>query len=410
MCRLVGNLYRNDTGGDSVYISKKVQSIKPSSTLAIDSKAKALKQQGVDIINFGVGEPDFDTPINIKEAAISAIEAGFTKYCPVSGTPEIKSAIISKLKRDNRLAYTPEEIIVSNGAKHSLYNFFQSVIDYEDEVIIPAPYWVSYVDMVILAGGKPVIVQTSDKINFKITPENIEESLTHKTKAVVINSPSNPTGTMYTTEELEAIAQVCVKNNLLIVSDDIYEKLVYDDFKFASIAEFSSETKDLTIVINGVSKAYAMTGWRIGYAAGPKNIISAMAKVQSQSTSNASSISIKAAVEALNGTQKCVEHMRKEYEKRRDYIVKRLNAIKGVKCRNPEGAFYVFPNVKSFFGKTVKSDTELTDYLLNTAKTAVVPGSAFGADEHIRLSYATSMENIKTGIDRLEEALQNLKN
>jgi aspartate aminotransferase len=397
-----------------MYISKRVRSIKPSSTLAIDSKAKTLKQQGVDIINFGVGEPDFDTPTNIKEAAISAINTGFTKYCSVSGTPEIKSAIISKLERDNKLAYTPEEIIVSNGAKHSLYNFFQSVIDYENEVIIPAPYWVSYVDMVILAGGKPVVVQTSDKVDFKITPEDIEESLTHKTKAIVINSPSNPTGAMYTIKELEAIAQVCVKNNILIVSDDIYEKLVYDDFKFASVAGLSSKTKELTIVINGVSKAYAMTGWRIGYAAGPKNIISAMTKVQSQSTSNASSISIKAAVEALNGTQKCIEYMRQEYEKRRNYIVKRLNAIKGIKCRNPKGAFYVFPNIKFFFGKTfngktVESSTELTDYLLNTAKTAVVPGSAFGADEHIRLSYATSMENIKTGIDRLEEALQNLQ-
>jgi aspartate aminotransferase len=402
------------TMGGLMCISKKVQSVKPSSTLAIDSKAKALKQQGVDIINFGVGEPDFDTPTNIKEAAISAIKAGFTKYCSVSGTPEIKSAIISKLERDNGLMYTPEEIIVSNGAKHSLYNFFQSVIDYEDEVIIPAPYWVSYVDMVILAGGKPVVIQTNDKVNFKITPENIEESLTRKTKAIIINSPSNPTGIMYTIKELKAIAEVCVKNNLLIVSDDIYEKLVYDDSKFVSIAELSSEVKKLTIVINGVSKAYAMTGWRIGYAAGQKNIISAMTKVQSQSTSNASSISIKAAVEALNGTQKCVEYMRSEFEKRRDYIVERLNAIKGVKCSNPNGAFYVFPNIKFFFGKTfngkiVKSDVELTDYLLNTAKTAVVPGSAFGANEHIRLSYATSMENIKTGTDRLERALQNLQ-
>jgi len=397
-----------------MYVSKRVQSIKPSPTLAVDSKAKALKEQGTDIINFGVGEPDFDTPANIKEAAILAIKSGFTKYCSVSGTLEIKNAVINKLKRDNGLVYTPEEIIVSSGAKHSLYNFFQSIIDYGDEVIIPAPYWVSYTDMVILAGGKPILIQTNDKVNFKITPESIERSLTHKTKAIIINSPSNPTGITYTTKELEAIAQVCVKNKLLIVSDEIYEKLIYDGFKFASIAELSRETKELTIVINGVSKAYAMTGWRIGYAAGPKNIISAMTKVQSQSTSNASSISIKAAVEALNGTQKYVEYMRKEFEKRRNYIVKRLNAIKGIKCRNPEGAFYVFPNIKSFFGKTfngkaVKSDIELTDYLLNTAKTAVVPGSAFGDSEYVRISYATSIENIKTGINRLEVALQNLQ-
>lgn len=284
-------------------ISKRVLSIKPSPTLAIDAKAKALKQQGVDVINFGVGEPDFDTPANIKEAAITAINAGFTKYCPVAGTPELKNAIINKLKRDNGLAYAPDEIIVSSGAKHSIYNLIQSVIDDGDEVIIPAPYWVSYTDIVILAGGKPVIINTSDKTNFKIIPENIEKVLTSKTKAIIVNSPSNPTGVTYAVDELKAIAQVCVKNKILIISDDIYEKLVYDNFKFTSIAEVSPEAKESTIVINGVSKAYSMTGWRIGYAAGSKNIISAMTKTQSQSTSNASSISIKAAVEALNGTQ-----------------------------------------------------------------------------------------------------------
>ncbi|MDR0800607.1 MAG: pyridoxal phosphate-dependent aminotransferase [Endomicrobium sp.] len=394
-----------------MHISKRVLSIKPSPTLAIDAKAKALKQQGVDVINFGVGEPDFDTPTNIKGAAITAINAGFTKYCPVAGTTELKNAIINKLKRDNGLTYAPDEIIVSSGAKHSIYNLIQSVINDGDEVIIPAPYWVSYTDIVILAGGKPVIINTSDKTNFKIIPENIEKVLTSKTKAIIVNSPSNPTGVTYTIDELKAIAQVCVKNKILIISDDIYEKLVYDDFKFTSIAEVSPEVKESTVVINGVSKAYSMTGWRIGYAAGSKDIISAMTKIQSQSTSNASSISIKAAVEALNGTQQYVESMRKEFEKRRNYILERLNEIKGIECRKPEGAFYVFPNIKAFLGKSfngknINTDIELADYLLDVAKIAVIPGSAFGADGYIRLSYATSIENIKAGIDRLETALK----
>jgi aspartate aminotransferase len=394
-----------------MHISKRVQSIKPSSTLAIDAKAKTLKQQGIAVINFGAGEPDFDTPKNIKDAAIDAINSGFTKYCPVAGTLEIKNAIINKLKRDNNLTYAPEEIIVSCGAKHSLYNIFQATIDDGDEVIIPAPYWVSYPDMVILAGGKPVIIKTSDKTNFKITPENVEKVITSKTKAIIINSPSNPTGCTYSARELKTIAQICGKNNIFIISDEIYEKLVYDNFKFTSIAETTSETKDITIVVNGVSKAYAMTGWRIGYAVGPKNIISAMSKIQSQSTSNATSISIKAAVEALNGTQEYVESMKKEFKKRRDYIVERLNEINDISCAKPEGAFYVFPNIstllgKTFNGKTINTDIEFADYLLDVAKIAVVPGSAFGAEGYIRLSYATSIENIREGIDRLEATLK----
>jgi aspartate aminotransferase len=394
-----------------VNISKRVQSIKPSPTLAIDAKAKALKAQGLDIINFGVGEPDFDTPQSIKNAAINAINSGFTKYCPVPGTLEIKNAIIEKLKRDNGLVYAPEQIIVSSGAKHSLYNLFQSIIDDGDEVIVPSPYWVSYPDMIALAGGKSVIVQTTDKTNFKATPENIEKVLTPKTKAIVINSPSNPTGVTYSQEDLKSIADVCVKHKIFIISDDIYEKLVYDNFKFTSIAQVSPQAKEITIIINGVSKAYAMTGWRIGYTAGPKDIISAMSKIQSQSTSNACSISIKAAVEALNGSQECIEDMRKEFEKRRDYIVTRLNSIHGITCRKPEGAFYVFPNIKGLFGKTfnsktINTDLEFADYLLNYAKIAVVPGTAFGAEGYIRLSYATSIENIKSGMDRLETALK----
>jgi aspartate aminotransferase len=392
-------------------ISQRVQSIKPSPTLAIDSKAKMLKQQGINVINFGVGEPDFDTPRNIKEAAIDAIESGFTKYCPVAGTIEIKNAITNKLKRDNNLTFKPEEIIVSCGAKHALYNLFQSIINPDDEVIIPSPYWVSYPDMVILACGKPVILETTDKTNFKITPEDIEKVITPKTKAIIINSPSNPTGATYSAQELKDIATICVKNKLLIVSDDIYEKLSYDNLKFVSIADIYPEAKKYTVIINGVSKAYAMTGWRIGYAAGPKSIIEAMSKIQSQSTSNASSISIKAATEALNGSQEDVKFMRKEFEKRRNYIVERLNKIKNVTCRKPEGAFYVFPNIstlmgKSIHGKIINTDTEFAEYMLDIAKIAVVPGTAFGAKGYIRLSYATSIENIKTGIDKFESFIK----
>jgi aspartate aminotransferase len=394
-----------------LFISKRAQSIKPSPTLAIDAKAKLLKQRGIDVVNFGVGEPDFDTPLNIKKAAIEAIETGFTKYCPVSGTPELKSAIAAKLKRDNNLEYAPDEIIVSCGAKHSLYNLFQVIINEGDEIIIPSPYWVSYTDMALLAGGKPVIIETSDTNNFKITPSDVEKAVTAKTKAIVINSPSNPTGSTYTAQELKEIARVCLKNKILIIADEIYEKLVYGDFDFFSIAAVSSEVKAMTIVVNGVSKAFAMTGWRIGYAAGAKEIISAMAKIQSQSTSNPASISLKAAEEALNGPQKDAQIMRKEFEKRRNYIVGRLNAIKGVTCLKPEGSFYVFPNIKNLIGKTfdarvINDDITFADFLLEKAKIAVVPGSAFGAPGHIRLSYAVSIENIKKGLDRMEAALQ----
>lgn len=393
-----------------MFISKRVQAIKPSPTLAIDAKAKALKQKGVDVINFGAGEPDFDTPRNIKEAAIKAINEGYTKYCPVSGNPETKKSIIEKLKKDNGLEYLPEEIIVSCGAKHSLYNIFQTILNDGDEVIIPAPYWVSYPDMVVLACGKPVIIKTDDKSNFKITPEALEKAITPKTKALVLNSPSNPTGSMYTREELEKLAEVCVKNNILIISDDIYEKLAYDGIKFESIASVSPEAKALTIIVNGVSKAFSMTGWRIGYTAGNKDIISGMTKIQSQSTSNPASISLKAAAEALSGDQKDVEMMKKEFEKRRNYIVGRLNAMKGITCLKPNGAFYVFPNIsgligKTFGGKTINNDMEFADFLLEEAKIAVVPGSSFGAEGYMRISYATSMECIQEGMNRLEKAI-----
>ncbi len=394
-----------------MYISKRLQSIKPSPTLAIDAKAKALKAKGVDIISFGTGEPDFDTPQNIKDAAIKAINSGFTKYCPVSGTPDLKDAIIKKFKEDNNLEYTREEVMVSCGGKHSLFNLFQTIFDEGDEVIIPAPYWVSYPDMAVLAGAVPVFITTSDKNHFKVKPTEIEKVITKKTKAFILNSPSNPTGNTYTKEELEEIADICIKNNLLIISDEIYEKLVYDNFKFFSIAQVSKEVKDHTIVVNGVSKAFAMTGWRIGYAAGPKEIIAAMTKMQSQSTSCPTSISLKAATEALNGDKSCLETMRVEFEKRRNYIVDRLNKINGITCLKPEGAFYVFPNIsnlleKTYNGKLINTDIELADYLLEEAKIAVVPGSAFGAKGFIRFSYATSMEKIVEGLNRLESALK----
>jgi len=395
-----------------MFTSKRVQSIKPSPTLAIDAKAKALQQSGIDVVSFGAGEPDFNTPENIKKAGIEAIKSNFTRYCPVPGTPDLKNAIIAKLKRDNGLEYKPEEIIVSSGAKHSLYNLFQAVFNDGDEIIIPAPYWVSYPDMAILAGAIPVFITTEDKNNFKIDPNSIKKVITEKTKAIVINSPSNPTGSTYTVEELKEIAQICVENKILMISDEIYEKLVYDNFKFASTASVLPEAKNYTVVINGVSKAYAMTGWRIGYAAGPKEIITAMTSIQSQSTSNACSIAIKASVEALNGNQSEVEKMRIEFEKRRDYIVERLNKMEGVSCLKPSGAFYVFPNISKLLGKTyngkqINNDVEFTDYLLETAKIAVVPGSAFGAEGYIRLSYATSKELIAAGMDRLQKAITN---
>jgi len=394
-----------------MYISKRASSIKPSPTLAISAKAKKLKSEGVDIINFGIGEPDFDTPQNIKKAAIDAINNGFTKYCPVAGTPDIKKAIITKLKEDNNLDYSPEEIIVSCGAKHSLYNIFQAVFDPGDEVIIPSPYWVSYPDMAILAGALPVIVSTDDKTNFKVTAKQIEHVITPKTKALILNSPSNPTGNTYTFDELKDIAKVCVEHHLLIISDEIYEKLVYDNFKYYSIAQVSKEVQNQTLVVNGVSKAFAMTGWRIGYCAGPKDIIAAMTKIQSQSTSNPTSISLKATTEALNGPKDEMEKMRQEFEKRRNYIVEKLNSIDGIKCVKPNGAFYVFPNISKLLGKkysnkTINTDVELCEYLLDNARIAVVPGSAFGLPGYIRLSYATSMENIIEGISRLEKAVK----
>ena len=394
-------------------LAARVAKIKPSETLAITAKANALRAEGRDVIGFGAGEPDFDTPENIKSAAIRAIEAGFTKYTPVGGTDELKDAIIAKLKRDNALEYKRSQIVVSCGAKHTLYNLAQALFDTGDEVIIPAPYWVSYPDIVILAGGMPVIVDTLEKDGFKMKPEQLKAAITSHTKAVIINSPSNPTGAAYSPEELKALAAVLLDKEILVICDDIYEKIIYTNFPFENMATAEPKMKDRTIVVNGVSKAYAMTGWRIGYAAGPEQVIAAVIKIQSQNTSNPASISQKAAVEALNGVQDVVGLMASEFRERRDVIVKLLNEIVGVKCLSPEGAFYVFPNVsniygRSFQGKKITNSTELIEYLLDEANVATIPGAAFGNDSHIRLSYATSLKNIEEGLKRIKNAIAKL--
>jgi len=396
-----------------VKLATRVAQIKPSETLAITAKANALKAEGRDVIGFGAGEPDFDTPVNIKNAAIKAIESGFTKYTPVGGTDELKDAIIGKLKRDNSLEYKRSQVVVSCGAKHTLYNLAQALFEEGAEVIIPSPYWVSYPDIVVLAGGKPVIVETQEKDGFKMKPEQLKAAITACTRAVVINSPSNPTGAAYSPAELAALAAVILDKEILVISDDIYEKIIYADFPFANIAAVEPRLKDRTIVVNGVSKAYAMTGWRIGYAAGPEQIIAAVNKIQSQNTSNPASISQKAAVEALNGDQDVVGQMVVEFRKRRDVIVQLLNDIDGITCLSPEGAFYVFPNVskifgRSFQGKKITDSTSLIDYLLDEANVATVPGAAFGSDSHIRLSYATSLKNIEEGLKRIKNAIAKL--
>ena len=394
-------------------LAARIAKIKPSETLAITAKTNALRAQGRDVIGFGAGEPDFDTPVNIKNAAIKAIESGFTKYTPVGGTDELKDAIVAKLKRDSSLEYKRSQIVVSCGAKHTLYNLAQALFDEGDEVIIPAPYWVSYPDIVVLACGRPVIVNTKEKEGFKMKPEQLKAAITKHTRAVIINSPSNPTGAAYSPAELKAIAAVLMDKDILVISDDIYEKIFYAKFPFADIASVESEMKDKTIVVNGVSKTYAMTGWRIGYAAGPEEIVAAINKIQSQNTSNPTSISQKAALEAISGDQSGVEKMVREFQKRRNVIVDALHDIPGVRCFSPEGAFYVFPNVsniygRSYKGKKITSSAELIDYLLDEANVAAVPGAAFGSDDHIRLSYATSLANIEEGIKRIKNAVAKL--
>jgi aspartate aminotransferase len=397
----------------TIGISKRAKAIKPSPTLAMAAKAKAMKAQGIDVVDFGVGEPDFDTPENVKQAGIKAIQSGITKYTPAGGTDELKDAVVDKFKKDNDLIYERSQILISCGAKHSLYNIAEAIFDPGDEVIIPSPYWVSYPDQVILNDAAPVIVETTEQEGFRISAAKLEKAITGKTKAIVLNSPSNPTGLAYDRKTLEEIASVAVKHRIYVISDEIYEKLVYDGFTHTSIASLNPEIKELTIVVNGVSKSHAMTGWRIGFAAGPKDVITAMANIQSQSTSNPASMSQKAALEALRGPQDFLPVMNAAFDKRRRYMVERLNKMKGVSCMLPVGAFYAFPNVEELYGKaaggkTVRNSADLAAYLLESAQVALVSGDSFGADAYIRLSYATSMEIIKKGMDRIEEAVNAL--
>ncbi len=385
-------------------VSNSLKRIKPSPTIAVTSKAREMRAAGKDVIGLGAGEPDFDTPDNIKEAAIEAIRKGDTKYTAVDGTPALKKAIQAKFSRENHLSYELDQISVGTGGKQVLYNAFMATINKGDEVIIPAPYWVSYPDIVLLAGGKPKIIKCDEKNNFKLTPEKLKKVVTKKTKWIIINSPSNPTGSGYTKDEIIALSKILMKyKNLYILSDDIYEHITYDGFKFFTIAQIE-KLKSRTLTMNGVSKSYSMTGWRIGYAAGPKEIIKAMAKIQSQSTSNPTSISQAAAVEALNGSQDFISERSNSFKERRNFVVDSLNNIKGISCLSPEGAFYVFPNCKKLLNKKtkLKTDKDFVEKLLEKAEVAVVQGSAFGLDGYFRISYATSMENLKKAMQRIK--------
>lgn len=392
----------------STSLSNRVKSIKPSQTLAITARAKELRAQGLDIIGLGAGEPDFDTPEHIKDAAIQAIRDGFTKYTAVDGTPSLKQAIIDKFKRDNNIDYEMNQILVSVGGKQSSFNLLQALINPGDEVIIPAPYWVSYPDMTLLAEGVPVIVSAGIEQGYKITPEQLEAAITDRTRLIFINSPSNPTGAVYNRDELAALGGVLIKYpNVLIATDDMYEHILWTDAPFVNIVNACPELYDRTIVLNGVSKAYSMTGWRIGYCGGPADLIAAMKKTQSQSTSNPCSISQVAAEAALNGDQACITPMLKAFKERHDFVVDRLNAMNGVKCLPSDGTFYAFADFRDVITSRdgISNDLELADYLLNEAKVALVPGSAFGADGYMRLSYATSMENLDQALTRIESAL-----
>ena len=391
-------------------ISDSLKRIKPSPTIAVTQKARELRAAGKDVIGLGAGEPDFDTPDNIKNAAIKAIKSGDTKYTAVDGTPALKKAIVDKFKRENKINYTTDQITVGTGGKQVLYNAFMATLNKGDEVIIPAPFWVSYPDMVLLAGGKPKIVKCSEEEGFKLTASKLKKAITKKTKWVILNSPSNPTGAGYSKKEIEDLAKVLIKNKKVhILSDDIYEHIAYDNFNFYTIAQ-NSKLKDRTLTMNGVSKSYAMTGWRIGYAAGPKDIIKAIGKIQSQSTSNPSSISQAAAVEALNGTQDFIKTRADSFKERRNFVVDSLNNIKGITCLKQEGAFYVFPSCKGLLNKKtkLKSDTEFVQKLLEKANVAVVQGSAFGLPGYFRISYATSMENLKKAMERIKSFCENL--
>ncbi|MGL5380874.1 pyridoxal phosphate-dependent aminotransferase [Clostridium sp.] len=395
-------------------LSKKAKGINPSITLGITAKAKELKEQGVDIVSFGAGEPDFNTPKNIISAAVKAMEEGKTKYTATSGIIELRKAICEKFSKDNKLSYNPSQIVVSTGAKQSLANSFMAILNPGDEVIIPTPYWVSYPELVQLADGKPVIIETKEENNYKYALEELEEAVTDKTKAILINSPNNPTGTIYSKEELIKLAEFAKKHDLIIISDEIYEKLVYDDEKHVSIASLSEDAYNRTIVINGFSKSYAMTGWRIGYSASSEEIAKLIVSIQSHMTSNVNSITQYAAIEALNGSQDDIEKMIVEFEKRKNFMVKKLSIIDNLSIIEPKGAFYVMIDVSRYYGKTINekkisNSLEFAAELLEEENVAVIPGIAFGVDNYIRLSYATSMELIEKGLDRIETFLGKLK-
>lgn len=395
-------------------LSQRTKAISPSPTLAMDAKTKQMISEGISVINFSVGEPDFDTPDHIKEAAIDAIKKGFTKYTAVGGIMPLKEAIVAKFRDENGLDYAPANIVVSTGAKHTLYNCYMALINPGDEVIIQAPYWVTYPEAVKLAGGVPVYVETDESTGFKMTAAMIERHLTPKTRVINLNTPSNPTGAAYTPDELRAIGELVVKHNLYVISDEIYEHLLYTGEKIVSIASLSDELKERTIVVNGVSKTYAMTGWRIGFCAAPKNIAAGMQSFQGHVTSNPNSIAQKAAVAALTGPREPINAMVAEFHKRRDYMFSRLSKMNGLTVVMPEGAFYLFPNASKLYGKTlrgrlIENGDALCDIILAEGKVACVAGSGFGAPNNIRLSYATSMENIKEGMDRLENLLKEVK-
>lgn len=395
-------------------LSKKAKEISPSVTLAITAKAKEMMKEGKDVISFGVGEPDFNTPKNIQDAAIKAIQSGLTRYTAASGIPELKQAIVEKFKKDNNLDYNTDNIIISTGAKQCLDNVFKAILNPGDEVLVPIPYWVSYPELIKMSDGIPVFVENRAEDNYKYTVESLEKFVTSKTKALILNSPNNPTGSIYSKEELEKIAEFAKKHNLIIISDEVYEKLIYGDNKHISIASLSEDSFERTIVINGVSKAYAMTGWRIGYAAGDKEIIKLMSSVQSHTTSNPNSIAQYAALEALTGSQDSIKEMVAEFEKRKEYMISKIDSMKNVSCIKADGAFYIMLKVSYFYGmknndKEIKNSIDFSSELLEDKNVAVVPGIGFGLDEYIRLSYANSMDNIKQGLDRIESFMNNLK-
>ncbi len=386
-------------------LASRVTQVSPSLTLAIAAKAKAMKLEGIDVRSFSAGEPDFDTPAHIKAAACEALDAGKTKYGPAAGEPKLREAIARKLREENGLCYDAENVMVTNGGKHSLFNLMLALIEAGDEVIIPAPYWLSYPEMVKLAGGVPVIVSTDAESGYKITPELLKKAITPNTKLFILNSPSNPTGMVYTPAEVKALASVVVEQDILVVSDEIYEKILYDGAEHLSIGAVGAEIFELTIISNGFAKAYSMTGWRLGYLAGPVELIKAATTIQGHSTSNVCTFAQYGAIAALGGSQDCVEEMRQAFAKRREVMFERLNAIPGLKCPKPDGAFYLFPDIS----KTGLKSLEFCDALLESKQVAVIPGIAFGADDCIRLSYATDMESIEEGMDRLDKFVRSIR-